>query len=162
MSKKNRLIKISKWVAVLLSVFSLVTVIFPFAHETLLDGTVVSYPTWIAVIGGEYLFSDLTNNYAIEFHINIYLLVTYQLAGLSCLAFFLSGRKKTNLIFAMVMAFVSMIAMIFMPYLVTFATPGFVLDGVQIGYGPILGASALLLTQIIALFHILTDERFNR
>lgn len=162
MSKKNRLIKISKWVAVLLSVFSLVTVIFPFAHETLLDGTVVSYPTWIAVIGGEYLFSDLTNNYAIEFHINIYLLVTYQLAGLSCLAFFLSGRKKTNLIFALVMAFVSMIAMIFMPYLVTFATPGFVLDGVQIGYGPILGASALLLTQIIALFHILTDERFNR
>jgi len=161
-SKKNRLIKISKWVAVLLSVFSLVTVIFPFAHETLLDGTVVSYPTWIAVIGGEYLFSDLTNNYAIEFHINIYLLVTYQLAGLSCLAFFLSGRKKTNLIFALVMAFVSMIAMIFMPYLVTFATPGFVLDGVQIGYGPILGASALLLTQIIALFHILTDERFNR
>ena len=162
MSKKNRLIKISKWVAVLLSVFSLVTVIFPFAHETLLDGTVVSYPTWIAVIGGEYLFSDLTNNYAIEFHINIYLLVTYQLAGLSCMAFFLSGRKKTNLIFALVMAFVSMIAMIFMPYLVTFATPGFVLDGVQIGYGPILGASALLLTQIIALFHILTDERFNR
>ena len=162
MSKKNRLIKISKWVAVLLSVFSLVTVIFPFAHETLLDGTVVSYPTWIAVIGGEYLFSDLTNNYAIEFHINIYLLVTYQLAGLSCLAFFLSGRIKTNLIFALVMAFVSMIAMIFMPYLVTFATPGFVLDGVQIGYGPILGASALLLTQIIALFHILTDERFNR
>ncbi|MDD4154811.1 MAG: hypothetical protein PHT30_05330 [Bacilli bacterium] len=156
------MIKISKWVAVLLSVFSLVTVIFPFAHETLLDGTVVSYPTWIAVIGGEYLFSDLTNNYAIEFHINIYLLVTYQLAGLSCLAFFLSGRKKTNLIFALVMAFVSMIAMIFMPYLVTFATPGFVLDGVQIGYGPILGASALLLTQIIALFHILTDERFNR
>ncbi len=162
MSKKNRLIKISKWVAVLLSVFSLVTVIFPFAHETLLDGTVISYPTWIAVIGGEYLFSDLTNNYAIEFHINIYLLVTYQLAGLSCMAFFLSGRKKTNLIFALVMAFVSMIAMIFMPYLVTFATPGFVLDGVQIGYGPILGASALLLTQIIALFHILTDERFNR
>ena len=162
MSKKNRLIKISKWVAVLLSVFSLVTVIFPFAYETLLDGTVVSYPTWIAVIGGEYLFSDLTNNYAIEFHINIYLLITYQLAGLSCLAFFLSGRKKTNLIFALVMAFVSMISMIFMPYLVTFATPGFVLDGVQIGYGPILGASALLLTQIIALFHILTDERFNR
>ncbi|MFA7067470.1 MAG: hypothetical protein GX816_01335 [Erysipelotrichia bacterium] len=162
MSKKVRLIRFTKWVAVLLSVFALVTIIFPFASETLLDGTVVSYPTWIAVFGGTYSFSDLTHDYAIEFHLNIYLLVTYQLAGLSCLAFFLSGRKKTNLIFALVMAFISMISTIFMPYVVRFATPGFSLENVQVGYGPMLGTAALLLTQIIALFHILTDERFNR
>jgi len=160
-SKKNRLIRFTKWIAVLLSVFSLVTIIFPFASETLLDGTVVYYPTWIAVFGGEYNFSDLTQAYTMNFHLNIYLLVTYQLAGLSCLAFFLSNRKKTNLIFALVMAFISMFSMIFMPYVVRFATPGFVTTGTQIGYGPILGSSALLLTQIIALFHILTDDRFN-
>lgn len=161
MSNKIRLIKFTKWAAVALSIFALVTIVFPFATETLADGTVISFPTWVAVFGGQFAFSDLSNYYTIEFHINIYLLVTYQLAGLSCLAFFLSQRKKTNLIFALVMAFVSMIAMIFMPFLVTFATPGFVVDGVQIGYGPILGAGALLITQIFALFHILTDERFN-
>jgi uncharacterized membrane protein len=159
---KIRLIRLTKWIAVLLSVFSLVTIIFPFASETLLDGTVISYPTWIAVFGGEFAFSDTTQNYTINFHINIYLLVTYQLAGLSCLAFFLSNRKSTNLIFALVMAFISMIGMIFMPYVVRFATPGFLVSGIKISYGPILGASALLMTQIIALFHILTDDRFNR
>ena len=159
---KIRLIRLTKWIAVLLSVFSLITIIFPFASETLLDGTVISYPTWIAVFGGEFAFSDTTQNYTINFHINIYLLVTYQLAGLSCLAFFLSNRKSTNLIFALVMAFISMIGMIFMPYVVRFATPGFLVSGIKISYGPILGASALLLTQIIALFHILTDDRFNR
>ena len=161
-SAKIRLIRITKWIAVLLSIFSLATISFPFATETLLDGTVVRYPTWIAVFGGEFAFSDTTQNYTINFHINIYLLVTYQLAGLSCLAFFLSNRKKTNLIFALVMAFISMLAMIFMPYLVRLATPGFLVSGVQISYGPILGASTLLLTQIIALFHVLTDDRFNR
>ncbi len=159
---KIRLIRLTKWIAVLLSVFSLVTIVFPFASETLLDGTVISYPTWIAVFGGEFAFSDTTQNYTINFHINIYLLVTYQLAGLSCLAFFLSNRKSTNLIFALVMAFISMIGMIFMPYVVRFATPGFLVSGIKISYGPILGASALLMTQIIALFHILTDDRFNR
>ncbi len=159
---KIRLIRLTKWIAVLLSVFSLVTIIFPFASETLLDGTIISYPTWIAVFGGEFAFSDTTQNYTINFHINIYLLVTYQLAGLSCLAFFLSNRKSTNLIFALVMAFISMIGMIFMPYVVRFATPGFLVSGIKISYGPILGASALLMTQIIALFHILTDDRFNR
>jgi len=60
------------------------------------------------------------------------------------------------------MAFISMLAMIFMPYFVGLATPGFLVSGVQISYGPILGASTLLLTQIIALFHVLTDDRFNR
>ena len=159
---KIRLIRLTKWIAVLLSVFSLVTIIFPFASETLLDGTIISYPTWIAVFGGEFAFSDTTQNYTINFHINIYLLVTYQLAGLSCLAFFLSNRKSTNLIFALVMSFISMIGMIFMPYVVRFATPGFLVSGIKISYGPILGASALLMTQIIALFHILTDDRFNR
>ncbi|HOC81008.1 MAG TPA: hypothetical protein PKK21_03940, partial [Bacilli bacterium] len=98
MNTKIRLIRLTKWIAVLLSVFSLVTIVFPFASETLLDGTVISYPTWIAVFGGEFAFSDTTQNYTINFHINIYLLVTYQLAGLSCLAFFLSNRKSTNLI----------------------------------------------------------------
>lgn len=162
MSTKLRLIRFTKWIAVLLSVFSLVTFLFPFATETLLDGTIVKYPTWIAVFGGEFAFSDTTQNYTINFHINIFLLVTYQLAGLSCLAFFLSNRKSTNLIFAFVMAFISMIGMIFMPFIVQLSTPGFLVSGIQISYGPILGVSALLLTQIIALFHILTDDRFNR
>jgi len=161
-NRKLRLIQSTKWIAVLLSIFSLVTIAFPFASETLLDGTAVHYPTWIAVFGGEFAFSDATHDYTMNFHINIYLLVTYQLAGLSCLAFFLSNRKKTNLIFALVMAFISMFAMIFMPFIVTFATPGFVAANTQIIYGPILGASALLITQIIALFHILVDDRFNR
>lgn len=160
--KKKSLIRITKWVAVVLSLFSLATIIFPFASETLLDGTVVAYPTWIAVIGGEFAFSDLSNDYTIQFHINIYLLITYQLAALSCLAFFLSARKRTNLIFALVMAFISMTAMIFTPYLVHFATPGFIVENIQVGFGPILGAGALLISQIIALFHILTDDRFAR
>lgn len=159
-SRKNSLIKFTKWVAVALTIFALVTVIFPFATETIHDGTIIAYPTWIAIFGGPFTFSDQSTNYTIQFHINLYLLVTYHFIGLSGLAFFLSERKKTNLVFALVLAFIGMIAMIFTPYLVHFATPGFIVESIQVGYGPLLGAGALLLCQIIALFHILADKRF--
>ena len=161
MTKRVRLIKITRWIAVVLSAFAISTILFPFASETLLDGTIVYYPTITAIIGGDFTYSDLSNTYIQTFHINIWLIITYQLAWLSSVAFFFSGRKKTNLIFALVLAFISMVAMIFMPYIVRFSTPGFVLSGVRIGYGPMLGAAALLLSQITALFHILIDERYR-
>jgi len=162
LAKTIKLIKITRWIMVLLTLFAIATIFFPFARETMLDGTIVEYPTLIAVFGGEFAFSDASYDYTMSFSLNLWLVIAYQFALLSSLAFFSSARKKTNLIFGTILAFISMIAMIFMPFVVSFSTPGFVLEGIAIAYGPILGASALLAAEIIALFHILSDIRYHK
>ncbi len=159
--REEKLIAFTKWIAICLVFLVLSTLSMPFAKEQLLDGSTVSYPTYYAVFGGDFAFSDKTLTYTMTFNLNIYLLIAYQLSILSGVAFFFLNRKRANLIVALVLSFSSFIAMLLMPQLVKLGTPGFIVENLQIGIGPIISSASLLFIQLITLFHLLFDERFT-
>lgn len=158
---QQKLITWTKWIAICLVLLTISTLFMPFATEQLRDGTHISYPTLKAVFGGDFAFSDQTLSYTITFNLNIYLLVGYQFAILSGVAFLFLNRKRANLIVALLLSFLSFIAMLLMPQLVALGTPGFVVENLNIGIGPIISCASLLIVQLITLFHLLFDKRFT-
>lgn len=161
-NRQQKIINVTRWIAICLVLLTLSTIFMPFATEQLFDGTIISYPTLRAVFGGDFVFSDNTLTYTITFNLNLYLLIAYQLAVLSGVAFFFLNRKRANLIVALVLSFTSFIAMLLMLQLVKLGTPGFVVENLQIGYGPLISCGSLLIVQLITLFHLLFDKRFTK
>lgn len=159
--REDNIFLITKWIAIILVSIVIATLFMPFAYETLLDETTVYYPTLQAVMGGDFYFSEGVYDYSITFNLNIFLLIAYQFAILSGVAFFFLGRKKTNLVVALVLAFLSFVALILTPHLVKLGTPGFVINKLHIGIGPIIASISLFGVQIIALYHLLFDKRFT-
>lgn len=118
-----------------IAILSCVGILFSYAFVLTPEYAVINIPGYYIFFGGTASVVSFGITYDITFYLNAVLIIVMQFVVVGSIACFIGFKNYKTMFFSCFILFIGVVGTWMSPYLISLASPNFILDGAVLDYG---------------------------